>query len=153
MQGIIDGTKTGNSCLQNDPRIGSLVVNNEDCLVLNVLTPESKDNSSALKPVMFWIYGGAYIYGSIYFPFFDNKVLATYDVVVVSANYRLGPFGWLYGGEESAPGNLGLYDQLLALKWVRIEYNSQTNTHLFLTSGQRKHPIVWRRSQSDYNLR
>ena len=147
MQGFIDGTKNGNSCIQNDNS------GHEDCLVLNVISPESKVNSSVLKPVMFWIYGGGYTTGSIYSGFNDNKVLATYDVVVVSVNYRLGPFGWLYGGEESAPGNLGLYDQLLALKWVRIEYNSQTNTYLFLTSGQRKHRIIWRRSQSDHNLR
>ena len=117
MQGIIDGTKKGSSCFQNDHRVDSIDTN-EDCLSLNVLSPQSNHNLSALKPVMFWIYGGAYTTGSIFLDYLDNKVLAIYDVVVVSVNYRLGPFGWLYGGEESAPGNLGLFDQLLALKWV-----------------------------------
>lgn len=96
---------------------------NEDCLVLNVWSPELPENETefSLKPVMFWLYGGAFIIGSIFqLPFYDGRVLATNDVVVVSANYRVGAFGFLYGGQESAPGNMGLYDQTLALKWVRF---------------------------------
>ncbi|CAG2177018.1 unnamed protein product, partial [Oppiella nova] len=54
-----------------------------------------------------------------------HSVLTTYDVVVVSANYRLGRLGFLHGDDETAPGHLGLYDQLFALKWVR------DNIHLF----------------------
>ena len=90
----------------------------EDCLVLNVWT---KGNSDPLKPVMFWIHGGGFTQGNIFDPLFNGSVLATYDVVIVSANYRLGPFGWLYGGDDSAPGNVGLYDQLLALFWVCVQ--------------------------------
>ena len=67
---------------------------------------------------MFWIYGGSLRTGSIFWPINNGTALATMDVVIVFTNYRLGPFGWLYGGNESAPGNVGLYDQLLALKWV-----------------------------------
>ncbi|CAG2164388.1 unnamed protein product [Oppiella nova] len=68
---------------------------------------------------MFRIYGGSLRTGSIFSPYGDGRVLSTQDTVVVFTNYRLGPFGWLYGGTEHEPGNLGLYDQLLALKWVR----------------------------------
>jgi carboxylesterase type B len=92
----------------------------EDCLVLNIWSPNSPTNgTNLLRPVMFWIHGGGFVIGSIFqLPFYDGRVLATNDVVVVSANYRLGAFGFLYGGQESVPGNMGLYDQVLALKWV-----------------------------------
>jgi len=94
----------------------------EDCLVLNIWSPQLPENSTHFeaKPVMFFIYGGGFTIGSIYQSLFDGRVLATNDVVVVTANYRLGAFGFLYGGQESVPGNMGLYDQILALKWVRI---------------------------------
>ncbi|CAG2180494.1 unnamed protein product, partial [Oppiella nova] len=69
---------------------------------------------------MFWIHGGGLVNGSIFnMPPYNGLDLAAYDVVVVSTNYRLGPFGFLYGDREDAPGNVGFYDQLLALKWVR----------------------------------
>ena len=68
---------------------------------------------------MFWIHGGGFRGGSSFG--FNGSALATYNVVVVTINYRLGPFGFLYGDNELAPGNIGLYDQLFALKWVRIK--------------------------------
>ncbi|CAG2122072.1 unnamed protein product, partial [Medioppia subpectinata] len=92
----------------------------EDCLVLNIWTT----NTTALKPVMFWIHGGALSVGSIFQTWFNGSALATKDVVIVSANYRLGTFGFLYGEREYAPGNVGFYDQLLALKWVRENIHS-----------------------------
>ena len=92
-------------------------ITSEDCLSLNIWSPKS-ENQTHLKPVMFWIYGGAGAFGSIFQPWYNGSVLATNEVIVVSVNYRVGMFGFLYGGEESAPGNTGLYDQVLALKWV-----------------------------------
>ncbi|CAG2164753.1 unnamed protein product [Oppiella nova] len=89
----------------------------EDCLVLNIWSPSSPSNGS--KAVMFWIHGGTLVLGSIFQDYYDGSVLATHDVVIVSTNYRLGLFGFLYGDREDAPGNVGFYDQLLALKWVR----------------------------------
>ena len=90
----------------------------EDCLVLNIWTPNVQNNnrSKTLKPIMFWIHGGALAMGSI--ELYNGSGLATNDVVVVAVNYRLGWFGFLYGDRENAPGNVGFYDQLLALKWV-----------------------------------
>ena len=87
----------------------------EDCLVLNIWS--AKDNTSNLKPVMFWLYGGTFKIGSIFQPSYNGSVLATYDVVIVSANYRLDHLGFIYG-DDSTPGNAGLHDQLLALQWV-----------------------------------
>ncbi|CAG2167820.1 unnamed protein product [Oppiella nova] len=63
--------------------------------------------------------------GSIFQEYYNGSVLATNDVVIVSVNYRLGPLGFLYGGDDTSPGNVGFYDQLLGLKWVR------ENIHLF----------------------
>ncbi|CAG2111019.1 unnamed protein product [Medioppia subpectinata] len=99
----------------------------EDCLVLNIWTPNAGNNNtnkSQLKPIMFWIYGGAFVRGSIFFESYNGSILATHDVVIVSTNYRLGQFGFLYGDREDAPGNVGFYDQLLALKWVRENIHS-----------------------------
>jgi carboxylesterase type B len=94
----------------------------EDCLVLNIWSPELPENGTHFeaKPVMFFIHGGGFGGGSIYQSLYDGRVLATNDVVVVTANYRLRAFGFLYGEQESVPGNMGLYDQTLALKWVCI---------------------------------
>ncbi|CAG2168479.1 unnamed protein product, partial [Oppiella nova] len=95
----------------------------EDCLVLNIWSPPVSDIKvvdKPLKPVMVWIYGGAFVVGSIFqFPNYNGSVLATHDIVFVSINYRLGAFGFLYSGDESSPGNMGLYDQQLALQWVK----------------------------------
>ena len=75
---------------------------------------------------MFWIHGGGMVSGSIYqLPYYNGSVLATNDVVIVTANYRLGTFGSLYGGPYNSPGNLGLYDQLMAMQWV----NNITSRH------------------------
>jgi acetylcholinesterase len=71
---------------------------------------------SKLKPVMFYIHGGGLSFGSVFTG--SGSVLATNDVVIASTSYRLGQLGFLYGDREDAPGNVGFYDQLLALKWV-----------------------------------
>ena len=65
---------------------------------------------------MFWIHGGGLHGGSGVTV--DGSVLALHGVVVVSINYRLGSLGFLYGADPSAPGNVGFFDQLIALKWV-----------------------------------
>lgn len=99
----------------------------EDCLYLNVWHPAK--NSSQLRPVMVWFHGGNYQRGTIFNVFNNGMDISKIgDVVVVTMNYRLGLFGFLYPGEMSnktTPANLGLYDQLLALKWI------QKNIHLF----------------------
>ena len=96
---------------------------NEDCLVLNIWTPNTGNKSSnELKPVMFWIHGGGFTIGSSFQWAYNGSALAAHDVVVVSINYRLGWFGFLFGDQESAPGNVGLFDQVLALQWVYLLY-------------------------------
>lgn len=89
----------------------------EDCLFLNVYVPEDAPATSEL-PVMFWIHGGAFCAGSgtkkIYGPdYFVDK-----NVILVTINYRLGPLGFLCLNTPEVPGNAGLKDQVMALKWV-----------------------------------
>ncbi len=95
----------------------------EDCLYLNVFTPDSAAPQSEL-PVMVWIHGGAFTAGSS--NGYDGSVLADKNnIVVVTVNYRLGALGWLSlpalgaenGGGQS--GNYGLLDQQAALNWVQ----------------------------------
>jgi para-nitrobenzyl esterase len=99
-----------------------LKIQNEDCLFLNVWTPAP---GAGKRPVMVWIHGGGYAYGSGGQPIYDGEGLARHgDVVVVSMNHRLNAFGYLYLGELMGPayassGNVGMLDLVAALEWVR----------------------------------
>jgi para-nitrobenzyl esterase len=94
----------------------------EDCLYLNVWTPEI--SAKTKRPVMVWIYGGGFQAGSTSEPRQDGEHLAHEGVVIVSMNYRLGIFGFFSHPEltaesaHHASGNYGLMDQAAALKWV-----------------------------------
>ena len=93
----------------------------EDCLTLHVWTP-GLDN--AKRPVMVWLHGGAFSYGSANSPRYDSTRLARRnDVVVVAVNHRLNIYGHLdlsaYGERFAASGNVGVLDLVLALEWVR----------------------------------
>lgn len=68
---------------------------------------------------MFWIHGGGFFSGSSDPKMFNPKYLLQKDVVLVTMNYRLGVLGFLSTGDSVAPGNFGLKDQVLALKWVQ----------------------------------
>ena len=95
----------------------------EDCLYLNVWAPAS--SAGGKLPVMFWIHGGGFQAGSASEPRQDGEQLARKGVVVVSANHRLGLFGFLAHPEltresgTGASGNYGLLDQIAALAWVK----------------------------------
>ena len=111
--------KHGNICFQN-PVFGAYYkpyVQNfsfsEDCLYLDIYSP----NVSSRLPVLFYIHGGGFQADtSIRYP---SDVLALQGVVVVVIQYRLGAFGFLTTGDSVAPGNLGMLDQVEALKWVK----------------------------------
>jgi para-nitrobenzyl esterase len=94
----------------------------EDCLYLNVWTP-AKTAADAL-PVMVWIHGGAFQQGSAANPVFVRGDLTAQGVVLVTINYRLGPFGFMAHPElsaegQGASGNYGLHDMAAALRWVQ----------------------------------
>ncbi|XP_035705661.1 esterase FE4 isoform X3 [Folsomia candida] len=118
---IYNATEFGAECMQFD-LIGKTVVGDEDCLFLNVYTthPQFEEKSSktseTFHPVMVWLHGGGFSFGS------SNIYSANYfmdePVVLVTLNYRLGAFGFLDTQDGVVPGNLGLRDQRLALEWV-----------------------------------
>lgn len=132
----LDATKFSASCrhpeykhlwplleLQNLEEVGSNPKFSEDCLYLNIWTPGVlKGNfKKQLKAVLVWIHGGGFLFGSSTQTVYDGAAVAAYgDIVVVSMNYRLGTLGFLYtgDGEDDAPGNMGLWDQATAFRWV-----------------------------------
>ena len=122
-------TRTGHDCMQ-EPFGGDAAPlgtpPDEDCLVLNVWTP--RDRGTTRLPVMFWIYGGGFVNGGSSPEVYSGTRFAENGVVLVSANYRLGRFGFfahpaLSKEDPSAPlGNYGYLDQIAALKWVQQQH-------------------------------
>jgi para-nitrobenzyl esterase len=97
--------------------IAPVTPTSEDCLYLNIWTPAADD---ARRPVLVWIPGGAFIGGTASTPVYDGARLAARgDVVVVSLSYRVGLLGFLH--TEGVPANLGLRDQVRALRWIQDE--------------------------------
>lgn len=88
----------------------------EDCLTLNVWTPNPAPSAPA--PVMVWIHGGAFRTGSGSLAAYEGHQLAKAGMVVVTLNYRLGPLGF-FAHPALGAGNYGLLDQQAALRWVR----------------------------------
>ena len=87
----------------------------EDCHFLTIFTP----SRTGSRPVLVWIHGGSYVTGSGESSSYDASVLSKEgDIVVVNITYRLGVFGYHYG-ETPAQRNLGLKDQLTALRWIK----------------------------------
>lgn len=104
------------------PQTGRATDQREDCLFLNVWTPEASAN--ARRPVMVYFHGGAYSNGSVIEPQVFGATLAEKgDVVVVTVNHRLNALGYLYLARLDPrfpdSGNTGQLDLILALHWIR----------------------------------
>ena len=121
-EGIADAKKFGPSSPQFKGPLFEDLEENENCLFLNVWSPAADGKK---RPVMFWIHGGGFISGSASSPLYNGAEMAAKgDLVIVTINYRLGPLGFLYFGDIPAAkgefeNNLGIKDQIAALKWVR----------------------------------
>jgi len=139
---VYEAYYNGKSATQPDAEISGDYVQGEDCLYLNIWMPvkttaehatphadmksEKTMVSTSRHPVIVWIHGGAYTYGGTVDPLYDfhNFVEENPDVIVVSVAYRLGVLGFLHlshlpdGKDYPDAQNLGLMDQLQALKWV-----------------------------------
>lgn len=112
-EGVRDAKEHGANCPSGSV-LGGLSYN-EDCLFLNIYTKSLTDN----LPVMVWIHGGSFSGGSGNSLVYGPDYLVDDGVMVVSINYRLGPLGFLSTGDNNAPGNYGLKDAVLALKWIQ----------------------------------
>uniref|UniRef100_UPI0037E13150 alpha-esterase 48 isoform 5bl n=1 Tax=Bombyx mori TaxID=7091 RepID=UPI0037E13150 len=114
--GIRDATAEGNVCAQIDPVFAKSYVGDENCLFLNVYTPST---DGAFLPVMIWIHGGGFKWGSGNTNLYGPDFLVDRDVVVVTINYRCGALGFLSLNTPEVPGNAGIKDIVQAIRWVK----------------------------------
>ncbi|KAK7071886.1 Carboxylesterase [Halocaridina rubra] len=114
--GRLDATQFRPFCPQYDHDTNQ-VVGQEDCLYLNIYTPAVPDQSRARLPVLVFLHGGSYLRGTA--SSLGPRKLMREDIVVVTANFRLGILGFLSTRDEYLPGNYGLLDQVEALRWVQ----------------------------------
>jgi para-nitrobenzyl esterase len=133
-EGTRDASQFGNVCIQPDganrgPRGRNIAVapgsppQSEDCLYLNVWTGAA--TAAERRPVMVYFFGGAFTEGAGSIPLYDGDALAKKGAVVVTMNYRLGPYGFFAhpaltaDSPYKASGNYGLVDMVASLKWVQ----------------------------------
>lgn len=118
--GILNCTDFGPRCMQPALWYGAI---SEDCLHLNVFTKDLPTNGrNPLKPVIVFLHGGGFEIGSA--GNHGPEYLMEREVVLVTVSYRLGTFGFMAIETRDIPGNAGLKDQNLALKWIQrnIQY-------------------------------
>ncbi|XP_032997805.1 acetylcholinesterase-like [Lacerta agilis] len=133
----LNATSFGNTCYQGSVELPGYRAEqksestlSEDCLFLNVWVPHPRPSAPARAFV--WIHGGGFLNGS---GSIDRSFLAaTENIIVASMNYRLGALGFLSLPPE-APGNAGLWDQNLALSWLRENMAAFGGDPTWLTLG------------------
>ncbi|KAJ8725240.1 hypothetical protein PYW07_016198 [Mythimna separata] len=115
--GVRNASQHGAMCPQIDIFTNKLIPGNEDCLFLNVYSPNLTPET--LLPVLVFIHGGGYKSGSGNVDDYGPDFILRKNMVVVTFNYRLDALGFLSLGTKEVPGNAGLKDQVEALKWVQ----------------------------------
>ncbi|KAJ7238856.1 carotenoid ester lipase precursor [Mycena haematopus] len=135
LSGVQNATVFGPACPQQALSPTPIVFNtnhssiSEACLTLDVYIPATAQPSSNL-PVLFWIYGGGFEFGSSadtdVRPTVERSIFLGEPVIIVAPNYRISAFGFLAGKEVSDAGvtNLGLRDQIFALEWTKKHISS-----------------------------
>uniref|UniRef100_A0A336M3D7 carboxylesterase n=1 Tax=Culicoides sonorensis TaxID=179676 RepID=A0A336M3D7_CULSO len=118
---VLDCTKEGSPAYSYDHFLpeGTRYAGGDDCLGLNIFTPDLQPSKQL--PVFVWIHGGAFVVGSSSVEFYGPEFIVEKDVIMVSMNYRLGIFGFMSLKDPNlgVPGNAGLKDQTMALKWIK----------------------------------
>ena len=137
--GVYEAKEYGNCCYQprafyneeeviekvfyyNEFRKGATYTYDDDCLFMNIWTPEGAGEESNL-PVIFYIHGGGFKGGCAHEKHFDGPIWPIKGVIAVTFNYRLGPMGFIclpeLEAEAGHTGNYGMFDQIVALEWVK----------------------------------
>jgi len=119
---VLQAVKFANTCAQPQRGVFAAPSSTEDCLYLNVFTPQTQAGSAHRRPVMVWFHGGGLFSGESN-DYDGSKLAKRGDVVLVTLNYRVGAFGFFSHPAINAEGhpsiNYGIMDQQLALKWVQ----------------------------------
>lgn len=115
LEGEVNATQYPPPCVQPIPGRNQ-IIGKEDCLFLNIFTPELPSGNEGL-PVVIWIHGGGFRFGSA--SQYGVRHLVGKRLVVVTIQYRLGSLGFLSAGTKEMPGNAALWDMALAVQWVR----------------------------------
>ncbi|KAK4876784.1 hypothetical protein RN001_009290 [Aquatica leii] len=133
--GILEATKL-HQCIQKG--FTPLIFGDEDCLYVNIYVPRANPIPEENLNVVVHIHGGVFVFGDTEIA--GPKYVMDRDIVYVNFNFRLNIFGFLSTGDSALPGNLGLKDQVFALKWVQknIKFfggNPNSVTLVGLSSG------------------
>ncbi|KAK9885222.1 hypothetical protein WA026_010726 [Henosepilachna vigintioctopunctata] len=121
--GVLDSRNAVKNCVQAN--FDFVPGEGEDCLYLNVYTPEiPTDNKNVSLPVMVYIHGGAFVFGSNSMDHYRPYKIMDTGIVMVAIQYRVGFLGFLSTGDLECPGNNGFKDQQFALKWVQNNIRS-----------------------------
>ncbi|XP_055596002.1 carboxylic ester hydrolase-like [Uranotaenia lowii] len=116
--GVQNYSKLGPICPQlDDLNYATAVLGDEDCLFLDIYRPMGSLTSNL--PVLVFIHGGSFAVGSTTSDFYGVDLIMDQEVIVVSAQYRLDPLGFLLSNSFNISGNFGLKDQRTALQWVQ----------------------------------
>ncbi|CAG9791743.1 unnamed protein product [Diatraea saccharalis] len=114
---VYDANDDSTICPQIE-EFNNTVVGSLDCLHLNVYVPTAANFMNKV-PVLVWIHGGGFSYGYAGRYVYGPKFIVRHNVILVTLNYRLGPYGFMCLDTAENPGNTGLKDQLLALRWIK----------------------------------
>lgn len=125
--GILNTTTQPNSCVQIIDTVfgdfsGATMWNpntplSEDCLYINVVVPKPRPTKAA---VLVWIFGGGFYSGTNTLDVYDHNILVSEEnIILVSMQYRVASLGFIYFGTPEVPGNAGMFDQMMALQWIR----------------------------------
>jgi para-nitrobenzyl esterase len=144
--GIFQAKSYGNTCFQKDIKSEKTFIGSEDCLYLNVITPDLRP--LVLKPVMVWIHGGSLQVSNGNWPLYEptEQLAKETDIVYVGFNYRLHAFGFMALqmladiSPTNASGNYGFMDMIAVLNWVQTNirnFGGDPNKVFGGTSGKR----------------
>lgn len=90
--------------------------NTLQCLILNIYVPQTANANDKL-PILVWFHGGGFAFGSS--GEYGGQHLVKRGIIVITANYRMGPYGFFCLNDKSVPGNQGMKDQIDALRWIK----------------------------------